>query len=96
MSIRIEETNQWLYEISYILNKPKFDSRNYELGYWMKHNEVQRSKRLGWYCELCGARSTPPKNNYTYKHTLIKRVKWHLNGRCPAEKERAKMAVIPL
>ena len=84
-----KDTFQWRYYISYVLNKPKF----LQLDTWMKHEEVRASKVFGWECELCGSKSRFKRR---YKHTLIKRVRWHLNGRCPAEKERAKMAVIPL
>ncbi len=77
-----EDSNLFLYPISYILNKPKWDSHNQELGYWISHIKVQQSKHLGWYCELCGSKSKPKE---LYLSSLIQRVRWHINGRCPAE-----------
>ena len=77
--IHEEKWNLFLYPISYILHKPKFDSYNRELGAWLKHEDLRKSKILGWTCELCGSKSTPKD---LYLSTLIQRVKWHINGRC--------------
>jgi len=77
MSEYIEHLKMWVYPISYIINKPKFDSYTQELGAWLKHINLQRSKKLGWYCELCGSKSKPKE---TYRHTLIQRVQWHINA----------------
>lgn len=79
MSEYDQETGLHLYPISYVLNKPKFDSHKESLGAWIKHVDIRVSKRLGWYCELCGAKSRPKQ---LYKHTLYRRVVWHINGRC--------------
>ena len=75
MSEYDEETGLHLYPISYVLNKPKFDS----LLTWVNHIDVRTSRTLGWRCELCGAKSRPKKR---YKHSLYKRVTWHINLRC--------------
>ena len=87
-----DSTWQPMYYISYILNKPKYQQL---LDHWMKHETVIASKKFGWICELCHSRSTFKPE---YKHTLLQRVQWHINGRCPAEKEikEAEWAVIPL
>lgn len=85
-----DSTKQWLYPISYILHAPKFWS--YRMDSYMTHKGLQASKTLGWKCELCGAKSRPPKNGRTYKHTLLTRVRWHINlNRCPWEETRKQM-----
>ena len=84
-----EEANRWLVPISYVISAPKYWS--FRMDSYMSHKELQGSRTLGWKCELCGAKSRPAKNGRVYKHTLIKRVKWHINGRCPAEEEKKQM-----
>ena len=79
-----EETGLHLYPISVVLSKGKFGTTMRDLGAWLNIIDVRASKTLGWRCELCGSKSRPPKPhaNGRYKHTLYKRVQWHLNGRC--------------
>ena len=67
------DINKWLYPISYVLNKAKFNS----LLTWLNHRDMQQSKLLGWKCELCGSKSKPKER---YKHSLIQRVRWHINA----------------
>lgn len=82
MWIHDDNSELRLYPISYILTKGKWDAYNREFGYRIAHDAFIKSKYVGWYCELCGSKSKP-KARYT--HTLIQRVKWHINGRCPYE-----------
>lgn len=82
MWISDDNSDLRLYPISYILNKAKWDAYMGEFGYRISHSAFIKSKYCGWYCELCGAKSTPKER---YSHTLIQRVRWHINGRCPVE-----------
>jgi len=82
MWIQDDISDLHLYPISYVLNKPKWDSYNSELGYRISHKAFIKSKYVGWVCELCGAKS---RFKERYSHTLIQRVRWHINGRCPVE-----------
>ena len=78
----LEPSGLFTYPVSYILYKHKWNAHNRELGIWIKHIDVQQSKVLGWHCELCGAKS---RYKERYLSSLIQRVRWHVNGRCPVE-----------